>query len=148
MGFQFIQEDNRFDTRMRIRFKEPNEYDLEITEGKAIELEELEELDSMSDADAFILEHITGSVKKEMYDNGTVKFIAEMDNEVLDGRYLEYWENGTLKIKGKYRNGEKSGKWYYYKEDGELERKEKFKRGAEPESDILEELELEPVPME
>ena len=83
-----------------------------------------------------------------MYDNGTVKFIAEMDNEVLDGRYLEYWENGTLKIKGKYRNGEKSGKWYYYKEDGELERKEKFKRGAEPESDILEELELEPVPME
>jgi hypothetical protein len=148
MGFQFIQEDNRFDTRMRIRFKEPNEYDLEITEGKAIDLEELEELDSMSDADAFILEHITGSVKKEMYDNGNVKFIAEMENEVLDGRYLEYWENGTLKIKGKYRNGEKSGKWYYYKEDGELERKEKFKRGGGSESDISEELEVEPVPME
>lgn len=129
IGFQMVQDGDNFDTRMHVKFQMPNEYDLEITEGKALNLEELEELDTMSDADAFILEHINGSIKKELYDNGQVKFLAEMKDGTLHGRYIEYWENGTIKIKGKYREGEKNGKWYFYKENGEFDHKEKFKKG-------------------
>lgn len=136
MGFQLTKDEDLFDTRLRISFAVPSDYDLEITEGKALSQEDLENLDSMSDADAFLLEYINGSVKKEMYDNGKVKILAEMEGGELDGRYLEYWENGELKVKGKYRKGKKSGKWYYYNESGELDHKEKHSRkGDEPDTD-------------
>ncbi len=128
MGFQLTQTDELFDTRLLVEFNAPNEFDMEITEGKPMTMEDFEELDSMSEADVFILEHINGSVKKEMYDNGKVKIIASMDNGVLDGRYLEYWENGELKVKGRYSQGKKSGKWYFYNEAGELDHKERHSR--------------------
>lgn len=130
MGFQFAAEDALFDTRLMVQFQKPNEYDLEVTEGKILTREDLEEMDSMSDADAFILTYINGSVKKESYNNGQVKILAEMADGVLHGRYLEYYENGVLKIKGKYRDGEKSGKWLFYNDKGDLEKKEKYKRGG------------------
>jgi len=128
IGFQLAKSDEMFDTRLLVEFDAPDEYDMEVSEGKAMSQEDLEALDSMSDADAFILEYINGSVKREMYDNGKVKFIAEMKGLVLSGRYLEYWETGELKIKGKYRNGNKVGKWMYYNETGELDHKENFGR--------------------
>lgn len=128
IGFQFVQDDKVFDTRLLVQFKAPNEYDLEITEGKALTQEELEEMDSMSDADIFILEYIEGSVRKEVYDNGKTKIMAEMKDGQLNGKYLEYWENGNLKIKGKYREGEKSGKWQYYNEDGEPDHRERYRK--------------------
>lgn len=131
MGFQMTQDDKLFDTRFRVQFRKPNEFDLEITEGKALSQEELEELDSMSDADIFILEYINGSVRKELYDNGKVKILAEMKNGQLHGKYIEYYENGSLKVKGRYREGEKSGKWLFYKEDGDIDHKEKFRKGSD-----------------
>lgn len=130
MGFQFSADETLFDTRLAVQFKKPDEYDMEITEGKALNMEELEVLDTISDADAFIMEFISGSVKKEVYDNGKVKILAEMDAGQLHGRYLEYWETGAMKVKGRYKHGEKSGRWYFYKETGELDRRERFRNGG------------------
>lgn len=131
LGFQFTEEDGRLNTRLLTEFRKPDANTMEIAESKPLSIEQLEDLDSLSDADAFILEHITGSVKKELYDDGKVKFMAEMKDDVLHGRYIEYWENGNIKVKGKYRDGEKTGKWRYFNEDGELEKKEKFGRRKE-----------------
>lgn len=131
MGFQLSEENEMFDTRMMVDFEKPNEYDMEITEGKVLNVEELEELDSMSDADAFLLQYIHNSVQREYYENGQLKFSAETKEGVLNGRYIEYYENGNIKTKGRYRDGQQKGKWYYYKEDGTLDRKERFGRKSE-----------------
>jgi len=126
MGFQFSREENYFDTRMLVQFEKPDEAAMEIAEGHAMEQGELEAGDSMSAADVFILQYINGSVRKEEYDNGKSKILAEMKDGVMHGKYLEYWENGNIKSKGHYKNGEKSGLWFYYTEVGDLDKKERF----------------------
>lgn len=131
MGMALSEKDGKFDTRLFIEFNKPEEDDLEITENKPLDIKELAETDSFSDADMFILEHISGRVKTEYYDNEQIKFKAEMQDNVLNGRYIEYWETGKVKIQGKYRNGQKSGKWKYYKENGEFDHKEKFGRKSD-----------------
>jgi antitoxin component YwqK of YwqJK toxin-antitoxin module len=108
---------------------------MEIAEAKPLTRKQLEDLDSLSDADVFILENLTKSVKKELYDNGKVKFLAEMKEEQLDGRYQEFWENGNIKVRGKYKNGSKTGVWKFYNEDGEFDRKRRFKRGDDDEGE-------------
>jgi hypothetical protein len=135
MGFQFTEEDGMLDTRLLVEFKKPNAETMEIAEAKPLTREQLEDLDSLSDADVFILENLTKSVKKELYDNGKVKFLAEMKEEQLDGRYQEFWENGNIKVRGKYKNGSKTGVWKFYNEDGEFDRKRRFKRGDDDEGE-------------
>ncbi|MBL7811203.1 MAG: DUF3352 domain-containing protein [Bacteroidetes bacterium] len=137
MGFQLTEDEGMFDTRLMVQFKKPAEEDMKITEAKPLSIEEIEEADSLSEADAFILEYVNGNARREMYDNGKVKFIAETKNDELHGRYIEYWENGAVKVKGRYKNGEKSGKWKYYKQDGDLERRERFGRRREAETDSM-----------
>ncbi len=142
MGFQFTEENGMLDTRLLVEFKKPTSETMEIAEAKPLSREELEELDSLSDADIFILENLTKSVKKELYDNGKVKFLAEMKDEQLHGSYQEFWENGNIKVRGKYKDGRKTGVWKFYNEDGEFDRKKRFKRGRDKDSD---EKETEPA---
>jgi hypothetical protein len=137
MGFQFTAEENRFDTRLLIQFHNPSLEDMLIAEGKALDQEGFEALDSLSDADAFILKYISGSVKREFYTSGKLKILAEMDGSTLNGRYIEYYENGNEKAKGKYKQGFKNGKWIFYKENGDLDYKEKYKRGVNQMADTL-----------
>lgn len=131
MGFQFASTESGFDTRLQVQFQLPDDSDLLVTEGKPASIEEIEAQDSMSDADAWILEYVNGSARKEVYSNGSIKLLAELKDNVLHGRYLEYYENGGLKVKGKYRNGERSGKWIFYKDNGEIERKTRYREGKD-----------------
>lgn len=128
MGFALSENSGKFDTRLFVEFNKPDKEDMEITENKALDIDDIAEADSFSDADMFILEFISGKMKTEYYDNEQIKFKAEMDGTTLNGAYIEYWENGKVKIKGKYKNGKKTGKWKYFNEDGEFDHKEKFGR--------------------
>lgn len=128
MGFALSEKDGKFDTRMFVEFNKPNDEDLEITENKPLNIDDIAEADSFSDADMFILEFISGRVRTEYYDSEQIKFKAEMDDNILNGSYLEYWENGKVKTQGKYRKGQKTGRWKYYNESGELDHQERFGR--------------------
>jgi hypothetical protein len=131
IGFQFTAEDGNLNTIFSAEFHKPEEADLIIPELQAASADSLAERDSLSDVDQFLIENINGDVHREFYDNGNVKFIAEMKEERFHGRYLEYWENGQVKVKGKYRDGEKIGKWRFYNEEGVFERRERFGKKEE-----------------
>ena len=126
LGFQFTAEDGNLNTIFSAEFHKPEEADLIIPELQAASADSLAERDSLSDIDQFLIENINGDAHREYYENGQLKFIAEMKDERFNGRYLEYWENGQVKVKGKYRDGEKAGKWRFFNEEGIFERREKF----------------------
>lgn len=130
-GLQLASDNGGLETRLMTEFVKPTPETLTIAEKPPLNIEEIEEQDSMSDADVFILEFISGSVKKEFYESGKIKWIANTRNEDLHGRYVEYWENGEIKVKGKYQKGEKSGIWRFYDEEGELVRKQKFRKNPD-----------------
>lgn len=126
-GFQFTSDNGGLETRLISEFTKPTPETMNIAEKAPLSIEELEEQDSMSEADIFILEFVSGSVKREFYESGKVKWLAAIKNGQLHGRYLEYYEDGEIKVKGKYKNGEKTGIWRFYDEEAELVRKQKFR---------------------
>jgi hypothetical protein len=135
IGMQFRAAQSGFNTHIAADFKKPTEEDLLVPELQALDADSIADLDSLSDVDQFMLEHINGNVLREYFDNGQIKFIAETENNRLHGKYIEYWENGVVKVKGKYKQGEKSGRWRFYTDAGKLERRERFGRKRDSEDD-------------
>ena len=131
IGLHFKAEEAGFRTRFSADFRKPAEQDLLVPELQPLNADSMEALDSLSDVDQFMIEHINGNVMREYYDNGQLKFIAEVKDNIFHGKYLEYWENGTVKVKGKYRDGQKTGRWRFFNAEGILERRERFGRDRE-----------------
>ena len=138
IGFQLSEDEMKFDTRLFAQFYKPGEADsFDIREDQARGIDDVIDQDSMSSADAFILEFLDENVRSEHYDNGNIKFRAETRDGELHGRYVEYWENGKIKVSGKYTAGRRTGKWKFFDEQGELVRKERYRRhgGNDEDSD-------------
>lgn len=136
IGFQLAEDEMKFDTRLFVEFYKPGEDDsLQVAEDHARDIEDIMDNDSMSQADAFILEFLNENLRREQYDNGNIKFRAETRDGELHGRYVEYWENGKVKITGKYTEGRRSGKWKFFDEQGELVRKERYRRRSGDDND-------------
>ena len=128
IGFHFKAEAGGFRTRFSADFRKPGEQDLVVPELQPLDADSIEALDSLSDVDQFMIEHINGNVMREYYDNGQLKFIAEVKDNIFHGKYIEYWEDGKVKVKGKYRDGQKNGRWRFFNVEGILERRERFGR--------------------
>jgi len=137
IGLHFKADEAGFRTRFSADFRKPAEQDLVVPEMQPLDADSLESLDSLSDVDQFMIEHINGNVLREYYDNGQLKFIAEVKDNIFNGKYLEYWENGTVKVKGKYRDGQKTGRWRFFNAEGILERRERFGRDKETDPEPL-----------
>ncbi|MFN7302859.1 MAG: toxin-antitoxin system YwqK family antitoxin, partial [Bacteroidota bacterium] len=137
IGFHFKAEEGGFRTRFSADFRKPGEQDLIVPELQPLDVDSMEALDSLSDVDQFMIEHINGNVMREYYDNGQLKFIAEVKDNIFHGKYLEYWENGMVKVKGKYRDGQKTGRWRFFNAEGVLERRERFGRDKETDPEPL-----------
>jgi hypothetical protein len=137
IGLHFKADEAGFRTRFSADFRKPGEQDLIVPEMQPLDADSVESLDSLSDVDQFMIEHINGNVMREYYDNGQLKFIAEVKENIFHGKYLEYWENGTVMVKGKYRDGQKTGRWRYFNAEGVLERRERFGRDKETDPEPL-----------
>lgn len=51
---------------------------------------------------------------KEFFENGKIQIIADWDNHLLDGNYVEYNIQGIKIAEGKHKKGFKTGVWKYY----------------------------------
>lgn len=96
--------------------------------------------DTLSTMDLFLIKNFQGNMNTSYYENGNPRVVAEMDETILDGVYIEYYENAVVKVKGKYQKGVKQGTWKYYKPDGSLDFKEKYIDGVAKKQNLLEKL--------
>lgn len=134
VGFQLTSAGDKFKTHLLLQFKEDlEEQDMEesIIESAFIEsaFDITKALDSLDEADWFILKKIEKGIYRKKYNNSEqVEIEAETDEGILDGDYKEYYPNGTVKVDGKYRKGRKTGTWKMYTTEGTLEEKIKYRR--------------------
>ena len=65
--------------------------------------------------------------RKEYFETGQLRFLAQAKNGKLDGRYEQYAQDGTQLLKGQYADGERVGEWISKNEKGVLESKVTYK---------------------
>ena len=56
----------------------------------------------------------------EYHENGQIKTLGTLENEVEEGKWYEYYGSGQLKYHGYYKNGKQDGFWRGYFETGEI----------------------------
>ncbi len=133
-GFQLTSAGDKFKTQLLLQFKEDKEEEdreesMVDSTFKTEAFDITRALDSLDEADWFILKKIEKGVYKKKYDNSEqIEIEAETDDGILDGNYKEYHANGELRVDGQYRNGRKTGTWKIYTSEGNLEEKIKYKR--------------------
>jgi len=133
-GFQLSSAGDKFKTQLLLQFKE----DLEEQDREESVLESAfnadvfditKALDSLDEAEWFILKKIEKGIYRKKYNNSEqLEIEAETDDGILDGDYKEYYQNGEIKVDGKYRKGRKTGTWKMYNTEGNLEEKIKYRR--------------------
>ena len=47
----------------------------------------------------------------EYHENGQIKTLGTLENEVEEGKWYAYYESGQLKYHGYYKNGKQDGFW-------------------------------------
>lgn len=125
---------DKFKTQLLLQFKEDlEEQDMEesVLESafNAEAFDITKALDSLDEAEWFILKKLEKGVYKKKYDNSEqLEIEAETDDGILDGHYKEYHLNGEVRVDGRYRKGRKTGTWKMYNTEGTLEEKIKYKR--------------------
>ncbi|MCU4165177.1 DUF3352 domain-containing protein [Carboxylicivirga caseinilyticus] len=67
----------------------------------------------------------------EYYSNGRKKAELILEDGLLDGDAFYYYRNGQIKIEGRYKNGLRHGKWKHYTKAGDLINKESWNKGKE-----------------
>jgi hypothetical protein len=95
----------------------------EIIQGTTEVLEKLEaeSIDTLANYHFYIIiNDLDSKQQKGYYDNGNIKYEADLKKGVLHGSYKEYHENGELRVKGKYNNNKKASLWRYYNNKGKL----------------------------
>ena len=75
--------------------------------------------------------HKDGNIWKWYHDNGNLKLVAEMKNDVYNGEVKQYYINGKLKSIENFVEGIKSGYYCYYREHGEKSTEGYYKSGQE-----------------
>ena len=66
------------------------------------------------------------SIKKLFFDNGQIKYIGYLKNNIFHGFGTEYLEDGKVKYRGEWENGKYHGKGTLYDEDGFVDHKGEF----------------------
>lgn len=54
---------------------------------------------------------------KEFFEDGNLKIIADWNESLLDGNFVEYTQNGMKLAEGEFKRGFKVGIWKYYDKD-------------------------------
>ena len=65
-------------------------------------------------------------IKKIFFDNGQIKYIGYLKNNIFHGFGTEYLEDGKVKYRGEWGNGKYHGKGTLYDEDGFVDHKGEF----------------------
>jgi hypothetical protein len=89
-------------------------------------LSALEEGDTLSSLDLFIISNFQQNLNNTYFEDGQIKTSVEMEGNIMDGSYIEYYQTGVIKVKGLYKKGQKYGTWKYYTPNGTLESKQKM----------------------
>ena len=66
------------------------------------------------------------SIEKLFFDNGQIKYIGYLKNNIFHGFGTEYLEDGKVKYRGEWENGKYHGKGTLYDEDGFVDHKGEF----------------------
>ena len=68
----------------------------------------------------------SSSIEKLFFDNGQIKYIGYLKNNIFHGFGTEYFEDGKVKYRGEWENGKYHGKGTLYDEDGFVDHKGEF----------------------
>jgi antitoxin component YwqK of YwqJK toxin-antitoxin module len=68
----------------------------------------------------------SSSIEKLFFDNGQIKYIGYLKNNIFHGFGTEYLEDGKVKYRGEWENGKYHGKGTLYDEDGFVDHKGEF----------------------
>lgn len=131
IGFQLIEDDGVFETKLLSTFTNPNKYPEYFTKLLEREVQIIDTLIAIEKPLEIILDDLDDKKYTESYPDGTLKVEVEIKNGLKNGTYKEYFPDGELKIKGDYRKDQQEGTWRYYDENGNLIKKKKFRNGQE-----------------
>ncbi|MCU0450776.1 MAG: DUF3352 domain-containing protein [Bernardetiaceae bacterium] len=151
IGFQLGGNDDRFDTKMAVRFDstraappsvlvadagQATEADLEPHQPKIQLKVEGGELPIVVDQqtpgeDPIDIEITDVKAKKQQghYPDGSLKYDLETRDGFKHGLYHEYYPPGTIKMSGRYRNDQRDGVWRYYHANGKLRKTVRYRDG-------------------
>lgn len=68
----------------------------------------------------FLFSFITSQIRKQQYDNGQLKYQADIVNGMLNGKYISWYKNGKKKAEGIFKNNQRIGKWTVYDSLGKI----------------------------
>ena len=61
-----------------------------------------------------LLSFQTLEIRKQMYDNGQLKYQVEVESGLLNGKYMSWYRNGQKKAEGTFKNNQRIGNWSAY----------------------------------
>ncbi len=131
MGLQLTPEDDLFESRLVLNYRDVEEVKKTINLPKKMEattqnITSSEITDAVFNLRPIYPNDLNASTFTKKYANGNVLFEVELKDGLKHGRYEEFYPDGTRKIRGRFRNDEQVGTWRYYNQQGEQVRKKRF----------------------